>query len=119
MKTLALIVLLFSSVAIVRGEGTNAPPTNTVGTVTQSLITELPKPSPTTTIITPVEPKPDQMTVGKAEVAGIFVEAAKTRPRWKLINPFSPPANSSVEDNVNRDITTGKVNGLKLFAVKF
>ena len=118
MKILCPTVLLFLTVASVLAEGTNAAPTNTVGTVTQSLITELPKPT-TITTLTPAQAKPNEMTIGRTEVTGIFVEAAKTRPRWKLINPFSPPAGASVEDNVNRDVTTGKVNGLKLFAVKF
>jgi len=118
MKILCLTVFLFLTVDSVLAQETNAAPTNTVGTVTQSLITELPKPTAITTI-TPVQPKPNEMTIGKAEVTGIFVEAAKTRPRWKLINPFSPPTGASVEDNVNRDVTTGKVNGLKLFAIKF
>ncbi len=118
MKSLFLSILLLAATSlIVRAEGTNAAPTNAPA-ISQSLITELPKPVPSVTI-TPVEPKPNQMTIGKTEVSGILIEAAKTRPRWKLINPFSPPANSSVEDNVNRDITTGKVNGLKLFAIKF
>jgi hypothetical protein len=93
-------------------------PTNATGAISESLITELAKPAPIVTI-TPIEPKPNEITIGKTEVTGILIEAAKTRPRWKLINPFSPPANSSVEDNVNRDISTGKVDGLKVFAIKF
>jgi|SRR5215471_18775202 len=123
MRTLAAIVPLLCAIATARADGTNATPTNatptkTTGAVSQSLITELQKPPPAVTI-TPIEPKPNQITIGKTEATGILIEAAKTRPLWKLINPFSPPANSSVEDNVNRDITTGKVNGLKLFAITF
>src|SRR5215831_17149869 len=114
MKSLSILTLFALSILTGRAGATNTAPVS----VSQSLTTELPKSVPTVTI-TPVEPKPNQMTIGRTEASGILVEAVKTRSFLKLLNPFSPPTNSTVEDNVTRDISTGKVTGIKFFAVRF
>jgi hypothetical protein len=50
---------------------------------------------------------------------GILVELVKTDNPWQLINPAAPERYGSAEDNVARDITSGKVSGLKFFGFRF
>jgi hypothetical protein len=69
--------------------------------------------------IEPLQPKPNEMILGKVKASGIAIEGAKTKRPLQLINPFSAPTNSSPEDNVVRDPFNGKVNGLKVFAIHF
>jgi hypothetical protein len=132
MKKLFFLSLLCSTV-IVRGQSTNTvvvqqptnapagqPASTNVFTSFQSdpLSIELSRklqPS----ALEPLEAKPNELTLGKVKVSGIAVEAGKTKQPLQLINPFSPPTNSSPEDNVVRDPFNGKVNGLKVFAIHF
>ena len=132
MKRLLFFALLCSTV-IVRGQSTNTlaaqQATNGPGDQLSSTNTFAAFESDPLSIelsrklqpsaIEPLQPKPNEMTLGNVKVSGIVIEAAKTKQPLKLINPFSPPTNSSPEDNVVRDPFNGKVNGLKVFAIHF
>jgi len=123
MKMLSFLLVLFS-LGLARGQSTNTP-------VTQGWATNGPasfQPDPLSadlsrriqpSVIMPLQPKPNEMSLGDLKVSGIAIEAAKTGQPLKLINPFSPPTNSSPEDNVVRDPFNGKVNGWKVFGVHF
>ena len=50
---------------------------------------------------------------------GILVELVKTDNPLQLINPAAPERYGSAEHNVARDITSGKVSGLKFFELRF
>ena len=127
MKMLSFLILILGSVTmqaqstnspVAQAQSTNAParsyqPAPFSADIAKDLSTKL---DPST--IRLLQPKPNEITIGQVKVSGIAVEAAKTGP-LKLINPFSPPTNSSPEDNVVRDPFNGKVNGLKVFAVHF
>src|SRR3954469_687439 len=114
MKILSLLILAFSIVAI-RAESTNAPPVRQPSTnapaalPSEQLNTDLSRKLAPSTIIV-LEPKPNEISLGRLKASGIAVEAVKTGQPLKLINPFAPPVNSSPEDNVVRDPFNGKVN---------
>jgi hypothetical protein len=135
MKTFSLLILAFSilaaradstnasgpltlstNVSVGQQAATNAP--TPAGSRSETLSTDLSKQLAPSTIIV-LEPKPNELSLGRLKVSGIAIEAVKTGEPLKLINPFSPPTNSSPEDNVVRDPFNGKVNGLKVFAVHF
>src|SRR5258705_12414492 len=123
MKMLYFAVLL-SSVTLACAQSTNAPATQTRSTNTPApfqpdpLSAELSR-SFQPSAITPLQPKPNEISLGNLKASGIAIEVVKTKQPLKLINPFSPPTNSSPEDNVVRDPFNGKVNGLKVFAIHF
>ena len=133
MKTLLSLLILAASVWASRADSTNSPtpltlstnapvaqqPTNApAASRSETLSIDLSKQLAPSTIIL-LEPKPNEISIGRMKASGIAVEAIKTGQPLKLINPFSPPTNSSPEDNVVRDPFNGKVNGLKVFAVHF
>jgi hypothetical protein len=128
MKTFSVLCLLFATITV-RAQSTNSPitqpePTNAPAPSYQpapfsaDISKDLSKTLEPSTII-PLQPRPNEITLGNVKLSGIAVEAVKTPQPLKLINPFSPPKNSSPEDNVVRDPFNGKVNGLKVFAVHF
>jgi hypothetical protein len=123
MKKLLPFLILALSIVTVRAQ-TNAPAASAQSTNSpatgrsEPLTTELSRKVQPQAII-PLQSKPNEILLGKVKVSGIAVEAAKTKQPLKLINPFSPPVNSSPEDNVVRDPFNGKVNGLKVFAIHF
>jgi len=51
--------------------------------------------------------------------SGIAVQAVKTDNPLQLINPFAPLSYGNGADNLDRDIITGRDNGLKFFAIGF
>jgi len=63
--------------------------------------------------------KPNEVAGEKAIYSGIGVQLAKTDNPLQLINPVAPAEYGSSEDNVVRDPVSGKVSGLKLFAIRF
>ena len=118
MKSLFLLSLLVSLISV-RAASTNAPATNPPPVrVAAPLVTEAPKLIQSSTLLA-LEPKPNEISLGKTKISGIAVEVVKTGQPLKLINPLSPPVNSSPEDNVVRDPFNGKVTGVKLFAIHF
>jgi len=99
---------------VVHANGTNAPGFLQADPFSVELSKSFQK-----SAITPLQPKPNEMTLGHVQASGIAIEIAKTKQPLKLLNPFSPLTNSSPEDNVVRDPFTGKVDGLKVFAIHF
>jgi hypothetical protein len=129
-----IVLFLFLPIAIVRGQSTNAPVVQPISTnspavqagstnVEASILSDplsldlsrQVQPS----VIEPLQPRPNEMTLGRVRASGIAIEATKTKQPLRLINPFFPPTNSSPEDNVVRDPFDGKVNGLKVFGISF
>ncbi len=68
-------------------------------------------------VLTPA--KPNEIFEGRFGFSGIFVQLAKTKNPWQLINPFSPPQYGSGNDNVAWNIINGAPSGLKLFSISF
>ena len=71
------------------------------------------------TVVTLEQPKPNEIVKGKVTYNGILVTAAKTGHPLQLVNPLAPPEYGLPEDNVVRDPGSGRVLGLKFFALKF
>jgi hypothetical protein len=65
------------------------------------------------------KPAPNEMSLGRLKVDGIVVHLIRTDNPLQLINPAAPERHGSPEDNVVRDLTTGKVSGLKLLELRF
>ena len=63
--------------------------------------------------------KPNEIVGKNVTYSGIAVQLAKTDNPLQLINPAAPARYGSSEDNVSRDPMTGKVTGLKIFAIDF
>jgi hypothetical protein len=63
--------------------------------------------------------KPNEIKSKNVTYSGIAVQVVKTDRPLHLINPAAPAQYGSAEDNVARDPITGKVSGLKLFAISF
>jgi hypothetical protein len=124
MKTFFFVSLLLLSTLIAPAQSTNASAARQPSTNAPVLFQSDPlgvqlyraiQPS----AIEPLQPRPNEIQFGKVTASGIAIEGAKTKQPLKLINPFSPPANSSPEDNVVRNPFNGKVDGLKVFAIHF
>ncbi len=62
---------------------------------------------------------PPAAAQAKARYQGIAADVARTGKPLQMINPVAPEEFGTGELNVTRDFTTGRVNGLKLFAVNF
>lgn len=63
--------------------------------------------------------KPNQIVVGKLTYEGIMVQMVRIDDLFQLFNPAAPPEYGSAEDNVVRDLITGRPSGLKIFSIKF
>ena len=65
------------------------------------------------------EGNPNEIVKGNFAYSGIAVAAFKTDNPLQLISPFAPEKYGSGEDNVLRDLKTGRTSGCKLFQIKF
>ena len=63
--------------------------------------------------------KANEIRKGNVIYSGVLVQIAKARNPAQLINPAAPSQYGSAEDNVARDLMTGRALGLKLFAIRF
>jgi hypothetical protein len=130
MKTLCCL-LVFFSIAVARGQSTNAPAiqersTNAPASFQPDPLTAELSKRIETTAIAPLQPRPNEMSLGEFKVSGIAIEATKTKQPFSLLDPFSPPPNSSSADNLDRwrfenrhDENTLNENGLKVFTIHF
>ena len=64
-------------------------------------------------------PKPDQLVGRRFTFSGIAVQVIKAENPLQLLNPIAPEEYGSDEDKVNRDLHSGKVDGLKILSFKF
>ncbi len=55
----------------------------------------------------------------KRVYGGSFTKISKSKKPFQLLNPFAPKKYGTGDDVVNRDPTTGKVQGVNLFTVEF
>jgi hypothetical protein len=66
-----------------------------------------------------LKPKPVDLQFGKFTIGGSLAEAFSSRNPLNALNPFVPRNYGAVERNLARDLTTGRISGLKLFSVEF
>ena len=65
------------------------------------------------------EGNPNEIVKGNFAYSGIALAAFKTDNPLQLVSPFAPAKYGSSEDNVLRDLKTGKTSGWKLFQIRF
>lgn len=65
------------------------------------------------------EVKPNEVVSRGLTYSGIAVSIWKADNPLQLLNPFAPARYGSWEDNALRDLKTGRVEGWKLFALRF
>jgi len=62
---------------------------------------------------------PNEKSLGRFKLDGIFVQLFKTDHPLQLINPAAPERYGSAEDSVVRDLSSSKVSGLKFLELRF
>ena len=65
------------------------------------------------------EVRPNEIVRGGVTWGGIAVAWFKTDNLLQLVSPFAPAKYGSGEDNILRDPGSGRVNGWKLFSIRF
>jgi len=63
--------------------------------------------------------KKTEIVKGNVAYNGLAVQAVKVGNPLQLVNPVAPPRYGSAEDNVSRDLFTGRASGLKIFSIRF
>jgi len=66
-----------------------------------------------------LEPKPNELRLGKVTLSGIAVEVARVDNPLQLFNPWAPPEYGESQDNAAFSLITGQVTGWKFFAFGF
>ncbi|MEW6306733.1 MAG: hypothetical protein AB1705_24975 [Verrucomicrobiota bacterium] len=66
-------------------------------------------------IVEPAKPAPNEVITEKARYSGVLVQCAKGN-AVQLVNPVAPAEYGQGEQSVTRDVTTGKIDGIKLFS---
>jgi hypothetical protein len=69
-------------------------------------------------IALPLHP-PNEVVRGDLIFSGGFVQMLAAEKPFELINPLAPVGAGQAENNTTYDLTTGKSEGLKLFAISF
>jgi hypothetical protein len=67
----------------------------------------------------PLKPNTIQSANPAVTYSGIIPQVIKTDNPLQLINPFAPASYGNAADNLDRDIITGRPNGLKFFSMGF
>jgi len=62
---------------------------------------------------------PNEKSLGRFKLDGIFVQLFKTDHPLQLINPAAPERYGSAEDSVVRDLSSSEVSGLKFLELRF
>jgi hypothetical protein len=65
------------------------------------------------------EGDPNEIVKRNFAYSGIAVAAFKTDNLLQLVNPFAPAKYGPSENNVLRDLKTGRLSGCKLFQIQF
>ncbi len=63
--------------------------------------------------------RPNEINRGNVAYSGLVVQVAKARNPLQLVNPAAPPEYGSAMDNLDRDPTSGRAFGLKIFSLRF
>ena len=63
--------------------------------------------------------KPNEIVKGNVAYSGVAVQVVKTSSPLQLVNPAAPPRYGSAEDNLSRDLFSGRASGLKIFSIRF
>jgi hypothetical protein len=80
----------------------------------------VPKVPSTEALAPPLKPNTIQNSNNSAiTYSGIIPQAIKTDNPLQLINPFAPMSYGNGADNLDRDMVTGRPNGLKFFSLGF
>jgi len=116
-KLIGLLVIFAASAA--GAQPTNAPPAKVTSpqatqTVQSRGVAEIKQP-----VLVLQSPKLNEIVKGKITYSGIAVAAVKSRHPLTLLSPLASPEYGGPEDSVVRDPATGRVLGLKLFALQF
>ena len=93
----------------------NAQPLSTEGSLESRLASRLSKAA----THAPREIRSSEIMAGKVVYSGIFVELLKTGNPLKLLNPPAETPSGPPEHQVARGWSTGPVEGLTLFAIRF
>ena len=64
-------------------------------------------------------PKANEIVRGNVVYSGVAVQVVRTSNPLQLVNPAAPARYGSAEDNVLRDPTTGRSEGLKFLSIRF
>jgi len=115
MKTYLGLLAAVLLTASASGQTTNAPAHRPLGADSQ--ISTVSKANP----VVLQQSKPNEVVSrsGKVIYSGSLVTAIKGGNPLQLLNPFAPAQYGSAEDGVTRSAITGKVDGLKVFGVRF
>ena len=63
--------------------------------------------------------KPNEIVKGNVAYSGVAVQVVKTSNPLQLVNPAASPRYGAAEDNVSRDLFSGRASGLKIFSIRF
>jgi len=132
MKKLCLLLLLSFAVSVRAGnpQGSALAPKDKSTSLQQNLQSRV-TPQQDQKLTTEIElraretplylekPAPNEISLGRLKLDGIVVQLIKTDNPLQLINPAAPERYGTAEDNVVRDLMTGKISGLKLFELRF
>ena len=64
-------------------------------------------------------PNPNQIVRGNVIYSGLAVQVMKAHNPIQLLNPAAPPQYGSALDNLDRDPTSVRAFGLKIFSIRF
>ena len=63
--------------------------------------------------------RPNEINRGNVAYSGLAVQLAKARNPLQLFNPAAPAQYGSAMDNLDRDPTSARAFGLKIFSIRF
>ncbi len=96
---------------------TNAP---TATQLTNALPAIKQAPVPEAVLLTPPLVKaPAKPEGSKVVVGGAIPKVARSKSFWQMFNPFAPREYGNGEENVNRDLLTGRAQGVTLLSFSF
>jgi len=89
--------------------------------VPQDHLTNIARPTTTVagTAVRASSSAPSTGSPDRPKVSGALVQAARVKNPLQLINPLAPMDLGNGQDNVSRDPSSGKAEGIKLFSIKF
>ncbi len=117
MKRWFFLLSLFGGFSVM-AQSTNVPSTSTAP-VRVSGTFQAQTPGITQPSITLNQIRPNEVVKGRVTYSGSAVEAVKKRRILPLFNPRAPASYGGPEENLARDPINGRIEGLKIFAIRF
>ena len=122
--SLLFVLLIFAA----RADSTNLPPANIalsptnaatpVHDIDQWSLSGFVRQPDLTPLLT-LKQRPNEVQLGKVNLSGSLVEAAKSDNPLQLFNPWAPREYGESQDNATFSLITNQVTGWKLFALEF